>query len=147
MASYGSTNLLAALAIGGAPLPRHPGRIVFAADVVLGTGLALLGLSPLLLPPHWVLAGMCAGAAFGAIGGPMSDIPVAVLRQTRLAAADQAAAMRATLVMWNFGTLVALAASPVVFGAIGVAPAVIAGSAVIVGCGLLGLILHSRTIT
>ncbi len=147
MASYGSTNLLAALAIGGAPLPRHPGRLVFAADVVLGTGLVVLGLSPLLLTSRWILPGMCLGAAIGAIGGPMSDIPVAVLRQTRLALADQAAAMRATLVMWNFGTLVALAASPAVFAAIGVAEAVVAGSLVIVGCGTLGLLLHSRTIT
>ena len=79
----------------------------------------------LLLPQRWVLAGMCAGAALAAVGGPMSDIPVAVLRQTRLAATDQAAAMRATLVMWNLGTLVALAGSPALFATIGVAPAVI----------------------
>lgn len=147
MASYGSTNLLAALAIGGAPLPRRAGRLVFSADVVLGGGLALLGLSAWLLPARWVLPGMCLGAAIGAIGGPMSDIPVAVLRQTRLALTDQAAAMRATLVMWNLGTLVALAASPAVFATVGVAEAVIAGSLVIVGCGMLGLVLHSRTIT
>ncbi len=145
MASYGSTNLLGALAIGGTSLPRFPGRMVFAADLVLGGGLGVLGLSALLLPPRWMLAGMCAGAAIGAVGGPMSDIPVAVLRQTRLDGADQAAAMRATLVMWNLGTLVALAGSPALFAAVGVAPSVIAGSVVIVACGVAGLLRHAGT--
>lgn len=145
MASYGFTNLLAALVIGGAPLPRRPGRLIFAADVVLGSGLAVLSLAPLLLPQGWMLAGMCAGAAIGAVGGPMSDIPIAVLRQTRLAIADQAAAMRALLVMWNGGTLIALIASPALFASLGVARAMVAGSAVIIACGLAGLVRHAAT--
>ena len=39
------------------------------------------------------------------IGGPMSDITIATLRQTLLATADMAAAMRAYMVMTNLGVL------------------------------------------
>lgn len=145
ISAYGSTNLLATLLFGGMALPRRPGWLVFGADLVLGGGLAAMGVASLALPPDWRLAGLCAGAAFGAVGGPMADIPTAVLRQTRLALADQAAAMRAWLVAMNLGNLACLAAAPVVFAAIGVGAAVTAGGAVIVLCGVLGLLRHART--
>lgn len=144
LASYGFGNIAAALFIGGAPMPRRAGRMVFAADLVLGGGLAAMGAAYLLLPAGWVLPAFCAAAAVGSVGGPMSDIPVAVLRQTRLAPEDQAAAMRATLVVWNAGTLVALVGAPAVFGAIGVAPAVVAGGLAIVGFGAVGLLRTSH---
>lgn len=140
LASYGFGNIGAALFIGGGPMPRRAGRMVFGADLVLGGGLAGMGVAYLTLPPGWVLPALCVTTAIGSIGGPMSDIPMAVLRQTRLAPADQAAAMRATLVSWFSGILVALVGAPTVFGWIGVAPAVVLGGLSIVGFGVVGLL-------
>ena len=145
VSSYGSTNLLANVLIGGVALPRRPGSMVFGADLVMGTGLAAMGLASMLLPGTWRLPGMCAAAALAAIGGPMSDIPVAVLRQTRLPPADQAAAMRALLVAFNLGTLAALAVAPAAIRALGVDAAVVGGAAVIFGCGVVGLVRHAAT--
>jgi MFS family permease len=144
LSCYGCTNLLGAFLIGGAALPRHPAWLIFGADVVMGAGLGTIGLSALLLPPHWQLDGFCAGAAASAFGGPMSDIPVAVLRQTRLPPNDQAAAMRATLIAWNGGALVCLAAAPLAFAAVGVAATVVAASSLIVLSGVVGIALHHR---
>ena len=145
LSCYGATNLLGAFMVGGAPLPRRPAWLIFGADLVMGAGLGMIGLSYLLLPPHWRILGFCAGAAFSAFGGPMSDIPVAVLRQTRLPPHDQAAAMRATLIAWNGGTLLCMAAAPVLFATIGPAWAVVWGSAVIFLSGILGVALHHRS--
>ena len=143
-ACYGATNLATNLLMGGAA-PRHPGRLVFAADVILGCGIVVIGASALLLPPGWAVAGYCAGAALGAVGGPLSDVTVAVLRQTRLARSDQAAAMRAVLVMWNAGTLAGMAAAPTLFSTFGVAETVLGGGVVMAAAGLAGLVTHHAT--
>jgi hypothetical protein len=147
LASYGFGNIGGALFIGGSPMPRRAGRLVFAADLVLGGGLALIGASYLVLPPAWVVAGFCLAAAASSVGGPMSDIPVAVLRQTRLRPEDQAAAMRATLIAWNVGILVALAGAPALFGWAGVAPSVIGGGLLIMAFGVAGLLRTWRFVS
>ena len=64
---------------------------MFAGNLFVGFGMALMGLASL-LPDSLRLPAMIASAALDAVGGPMKDIPVAVLRQTRLAAADGPAA-------------------------------------------------------
>ena len=143
-ASYGATNLATNLLMGGG-ISRRPGRPIFAADVILGVGLAIMGTSALLLPPGWAVAGYCAGAALGAIGGPLGDIPVAVLRQTRLAPGEQAAAMRAILVVWNIGTLIGMAAAPTLFERLGVAATVVCGGLLITIMGAAGLLMHHAT--
>ena len=145
ISAYGSTNLLATLLFGGLALPRRPGWLLFGADVVLGGGIVAMGLAARLLPDAWLVPGLCAGAAFGAVGGPMADIPTAVLRQTRLALADQAAAMRAWLVATNLGTLVCLALAPLVFASFGVPAAMVAGGLIMTGCGVAGLLRHHAT--
>ena len=142
IACYGSTNLLTTLVVGGWQVPRHPAWRVFGADALYGAGILGIGGAALLLPPAWVLPGICAAAAVGAINGPLADIPLAVLRQTRLAAADQAAAMRAVLVASNFGTLVALLAAPSALRAIGVAPAFVLAGLACIATGLVGALRH-----
>jgi MFS transporter, DHA3 family, macrolide efflux protein len=66
------------------------------------------------------------------MGGPMQDIPTAVLRQTRLAAADRPAAMRAYMAACGLGVLVAMLLAPLAIATFGVTP-------VIVACGLVYL--------
>ena len=143
-ACYGAANLAANLCMGGAVSP-WPGRLVFGADIILGCGIIVIGASALLLPPDRALIGYCAGAALGAVGGPLSDVTVAVLRQTRLARGDQAAAMRAVLVAWNTGTLAGMAVAPTLFSTLGVAATVLGGGVVMTSAGLAGFILHYVT--
>ncbi len=145
LASYGFTNLLTALVIGSIRLPRRVGLMVFGADVILGTGLACMGLVPLLLAERWLVPGLCAAAAFGSIGGPMHDIPVAVLRQTKLRPEDQAAAMRALLVVMSLFTLAGMVGAPALFDAAGVASVVVVGGMVVVALGAAGMAMHVRT--
>ena len=69
--------------------------------------------------PWLGLPGMMAASAFAAIGGPMKDIPVAVLRQTELPAGTVASAMRAFMVASYAGVLTAMTVAPVVGRSIG----------------------------
>ncbi len=140
ISAYGCTNLAATLVVGGRPMPRNPGRMVFSGNFALGTGLMLMGLAAAApLPDAVAVACLAAAAGVAAIGGPMHDIPIAVLRQTELPRADVPAAMRASLVVGNGGTLLAMLAAPPAYAALPV-PAVMAGcAALILGIALLGL--------
>ncbi len=111
ISAYGSTNLVATLVIGSRALPPHPGRMAFTGSVIVGLGTTALALGPSL-----GLGAMMAAAAFGAVGGPMKDIPVAVLRQTELPPGDIAGAMRAFMVASYSGVLVAMTIAPTAIG-------------------------------
>jgi len=123
IAAYGCTNLAATLVLGGREIPPRPQLQMFGGTALVGTGTVLMGLAAL-LPADWRLAGFAGAAAFGAAGGPMKDIPLAVLRQTRLRGADVPAAMRAYIAANSAGALAAMIVSPSVIHAIG-APATI----------------------
>ena len=114
ISAYGCTNLLATLLIGSRPVPAHPGRMMFTGSVIVGLGTAALALGPLAGLPA-----LMAAAAFGAVGGPMKDIPTAVLRQTELPAADIPAATRAFMVVSYGGMLVAMLVAPTLAHAAG----------------------------
>jgi MFS transporter, DHA3 family, macrolide efflux protein len=147
ISAYGCTNLLATLAVGSRDMPSRPGRQIFAGNMLVGAGLALLGLVPAIGLPHGlVLPGLCGAAAIAAPGGPMQDIPVAVLRQTELPRAEVPAAMRAFLVANNGGVLVAMALAPALFALLPV-PAGIAlcgGAMIAVGAAGLARCGHLR---
>jgi MFS transporter, DHA3 family, macrolide efflux protein len=76
------------------------------------------------------LPGLAAAAALGAAGGPMKDIPVAVLRQTRVAPADLGAGMRAYIAANSAGMLAATLLTPSLL-------TLFSAQEVIVGAGLL----------
>jgi hypothetical protein len=81
-------------------------------------------------------------AAFGAIGGPMSDITIATLRQTMLAATDIAAAMRAYLAMSNLGLLGGMLIAPGLFRAVGVSGTIALCGTAILLTGATGMLRH-----
>jgi len=143
IASYGSTNLLATLVVGSFRVPEKPGWMVFSGLALVGTGTTLLGVVGMVPLPHgWLVPALCAAAAFGAAGGPMQDVAVAVLRQTRLPRSEQAAAMRAFLACGNLGLLIAFLGAPAVFNALGAAGGVVlCGSALLAVAGV-GLLRH-----
>ena len=132
ISAYGCTNLLATLAVGSRTLPAHPGRLMFSGSVIVGAGMAGLALGA-------GLPGMMAAAAFSAVGGPMKDIPLAVLRQTELPTADIAAAVRAFMVVNYGGMLVAMLLAPTAASVLGAGRLVVAcgvGIVVLAGWGL-----------
>ncbi len=130
ISAYGCTNLLATL---GDRQPRLAGAS--GADDVRGFGDRGAGHGG---ARAWArsrgLPALMAASAFGAVGGPMKDIPAAVLRQTELPAGDVAAAMRAFMVVSYGGVLVAMLAMPSVVRALG--PMTLVG---LCGAGLVGL--------
>ena len=139
ISAYGCTNLAATLVFGGRPLPVRPQFQMLVGTVISGLGMLLLGLASL-LPGGAVVPGFAAAAAFGAVGGPMKDIPMAVLRQTRLPQAEMAPAMRVTMAANSIGMLLAMSAMPRAIMQFGLLPMVIACSLVVTGLGLLGLV-------
>jgi hypothetical protein len=142
LSAYGCTNLAATLFFGGRALPSRPQFQMFSGNLLVGSGMVLMGLASL-SPPEWRLPGMIAAAAVGAVGGPMKDIPVAVLRQTRLRPADMAAAMRTYMAANSAGILLAMLLAPAAIGIAGVVPVVVACGAAVMGIGVGGLVRHA----
>lgn len=137
---YGSTNLLTTLIVGGRGLPARPARLMCGGNLIFGSGIALLGLAMLLpMPPSLRLPCLLLTAAFAAIGGPMSDITIATLRQTLLPRGDIAPAMRAYLVMNSLGLLTAMLIAPRALDLLGIAPVVMLGGGIVATMALTGL--------
>jgi MFS transporter, DHA3 family, macrolide efflux protein len=142
LSTYGCTNLAATVFFGSRPLPARPQFMMFGGNLLVGAGLALLGIASL-LPAAWMLYGLAMAAALGAVGGPMKDIPVAVLRQTRLRPEDRAAGMRAYMAASSAGTLLAMLLAPGAIALAGAVPVVVACGAAYGGVGMVGLALHA----
>ncbi len=141
ISAYGSTNLLGTLLIGGRAMPANPGRMVFAGNLILGLGMlviAVIAAAP--VSASGAVLGFAGGACLGAVGGPMHDIPVAVLRQTELARENVPAAMRASLVVNNAGLLVAMLIVPVAYAMLPLAAVMGVCAAVIIGIGVVGTV-------
>ena len=115
---------------------------IFSGNVILGSFMAGMGLAAMVAPRAWLFAVLLACSACSAVGGPMQDITMATLRQTALPLADMAAAVRAYMVMNALGMLLALLAAPWLFGAIGVAQAVLLCGAAVAAVGIVGLLRH-----
>jgi cytochrome c biogenesis protein CcdA len=120
-------------------LPARPQFQMFYGNIHFGCGVLLLAAANL-LPVEWRLAGFAAAAALAAMGGPMQDIPTAVLRQTRLAAIDRPAAMRAYMAACSLGILVAMLLTPMAITFFGVTRVIVAGSAVYLAVAVIGLV-------
>ena len=134
--------LSATLVIGSRETPTYPHRLVLAGKIVNGSGTGLLGLAGL-LPSHLALPALAVSAAVAAIGGPMGDIPVAVLRQTSLPVSEIPAAMRAYTVASSGGSLAALLIAPTLIQHLGLFAVTIGCAALIMGSGLGGFLLLS----
>jgi len=141
IAAYGSTNLLSTLTLGGRPMPVQPQRLMFCGSMITGLGTALIMLVPA-LPAEWRLPGLAGAAGIAAIGGPMKDIPFAVLRQMRLPARDLAAGVRAYIATTSAGTLVALLVAPILLHAMAASTFILGCGAIMMASGATGLVRH-----
>ena len=141
ISAYGCTNLASTLVVGSRKMPGNPGRMIFAGSVVFGIGLMLMALAAAApLPPAMAITAFAVSAALAAIGGPMKDVPIAVLRQTELPHADIPAAMRAYLVAANGGLLVAMVIAPSLYAAFPVAGIIACCGAITLAIGIAGMI-------
>ena len=138
ISAYGFTNLVANLVVGSRPMPERPGRQIFGGNVALGLGILGLG-AAVALPPAWLIPAAMAAAGLAAIGGPMQDIAVAVLRQTALARGDVPAATRAFMAASQIGMLIALVLAPALIAALPLAGVTGLCGVLILGIGLVGL--------
>jgi MFS transporter, DHA3 family, macrolide efflux protein len=138
LSAYGCGNLASTVFLGGRTLPARPQFQMLAGNIMGGCGVLLLAAANL-LPAEWRLAGFAAASTLTAMGGPMQDIPTAVLRQTRIAPADRAAAMRAYMAMVGLGILIAMLLIPAAITLFGIPPVIIACGAVYLGIAALGL--------
>jgi DHA3 family macrolide efflux protein-like MFS transporter len=135
MGSYGAGNLASNLVIGGLEI-RRPVAMVLMGNAVVGAGLALMGLAATVAPSGLVAPLMMAASAATAVGGPMSDVPLATLRQTRFPLSEVAAVYRLWIVADWGGMALATALAPAVLAF--ASPAV-----VMLGCGLAIVIVSA----
>jgi DHA3 family macrolide efflux protein-like MFS transporter len=138
LSAYGCGNLAATVILGGRTLSARPQFQMFGGNILWGCGALLLAAANC-LPVEWRLPGFAVAAVVTAVGGPMQDIPTAVLRQTRLAPADRAAAMRAYMAMSGLGILVAMLLTPVAISVFGITRLIVACGAVYLCVATLGL--------
>ena len=140
ISAYGLTNLMANLVIGSRPMPARPGRQMFWGNLCLGLGMASLAvIAATGLAPGVLLPAAMASSGLAAIGGPMQDIPVAVLRQTDLARADVPAATRAMMASSQGGQLAGVLLTPPLMGVLPLAGVIALCAGLFLGIGLLGL--------
>ncbi len=142
ISAYGSTNLAGTLIFGGRTMPARPQFQMFSGTLISGAGMLLMA-AALMLPHGWILPGLMTAAAISAFGGPMKDIPMAVLRQTRVRPADLAAAMRAYMAATSSGTLIALLLVPSLIAVIGLLPVILGCGAIVIAVGVTALILFA----
>ena len=140
ISAYGCTNLLANLVIGSRPMPSRPGRQIFIGNLIMGAGIGALAMIEAAGLPRAALLPAYAGiAAFCAVGGPMQDIPIAVLTQTELPRADIQAATRAFIAASQGGLLFGLVVAPALLGLLPLPLVVALCGAPILAFGVVGL--------
>ncbi|WP_203075178.1 MFS transporter [Falsiroseomonas ponticola] len=143
IATYGAANLLSNIVCGSLAMPARPQFRMFASSMLVGAGMACFaGIGA--LPPAWQWPAWLAAAFASGLAGPLKDIPVAVLRQSRIPAPDIPAATRAQMVANNGGTLVAMLAMPSLMQGDRLGPAVLGCGVVAFAVGAIGFIRFAR---
>jgi MFS family permease len=143
ISSYGVGNLAANLAVGSINLPRRTGRLIFGGNLLNGTGIMLMAIAAA-HPGAMMMPALTAAAALAGAGGPMSDLPRAVLMQSLLPHAEIAAAMRAWMVANYTGLLLAMALAPALIEHTGAEAATILCGAGTAWIGVYGMLRHWR---
>ncbi len=136
IACYGATNFAALLIVGNREMPPRPEKQVIAAKFVMMAGMAVVALTAWLAPPALLLPGFMLGALIAAPGGPMMDVPVAVMRQTRTGPDGVAPAVRVFIASNQVGNIVGLLAAPLLIRGLGIGGVAALCAAMTAGVGL-----------
>ncbi len=138
ISACGCTKLIGNLVVGSRPTPANPARQVFSGNLCLGLGILGVGIAAA-LPAAWLVPVAMAACGFAAVGGPMQDIPIAVLRQTALPRDDVPAAIRAKMASSQSGVLAALVLAPVLVTVLPLTGVIALCGVVVLGIGVEGL--------
>ena len=120
IACYGVANFAALLVVGNREMPPRPERQIIAARVVMMAGMVIVALASWLAPPDLLLPGFMLGAFVSAPAGPMTDVPLAYMRQTRTGPGGVAPAVRAFIANNQVGSIVGLLAAPALIRWLGI---------------------------
>lgn len=141
---YGLTNFAALLVVGSREMPPRPERQIIAAKFVMMAGMAIVALAAWLAPPAWLLPGFMLGALLSAPAGPMADVPVAIMRQTRTGQGGVAPAVRAFIANNQIGSIAGLLAAPALIRWLGVASTAALCATLTAAIGLFMVLRRAR---
>jgi len=138
MGAYGVGNVIGNLIVGGLNI-RRPVAMILAGNGIVGLGLMLMGWAAAAAPAPLVAPLMMAASAFTALGGPVTDVPMATLRQTVFPLHEVAAVYRLSIVFDWGGMLVATALAPLMLQAVPPGVAIVLCGAGVIASTLAGL--------
>lgn len=144
IACYGVTNFAALLIVGNRTMPFQPARQVIAAKLVMMTGMAVVAITAWCAPPDLLLPGFMLGAFVSAPAGPMADVPIAYMRQTRMGPGEVAPAVRAFIASNQVGNITGLLVAPVLIRWFGIGGVSALCSMLTAGVGLFMLLRYQR---
>ncbi|MFC5570165.1 MFS transporter [Lysobacter yangpyeongensis] len=133
VAAYGAGNLLSNLVTGSRCVQR-PVRWIFSGQAVIAIGFILLGALSGHVTSRPAFVALTAAAGLAGMGAPLSDIPMATLRQSLFARQDIASVFRLKMIFDWSGMLIANLLAPLALRYAG-------ASTLIVACGTgIGLV-------
>jgi len=141
MGAYGVGNLISNLVVGSLTV-RRPLPMILAGNAIVGVGLVFLGVAVIAAPSGMTLLALAAAAAFTALGGPLTDIPMALLRQTMFPVAEIPAVYRLTIVFEWGGMLLANLCAPMLLRHAEPSALMVATGASIVAVALFGALRY-----
>ncbi len=144
IACYGVTNLATLLIVGNRTMPSQPARQVIAAKLVMMTGMAIVAVVACCAPPDLLLPGFMLGAFVSAPAGPMADVPIAFMRQTRMGPGEVAPVVRAFIASNQIGNIAGLLMAPVLIHWFGIGAVAALCSVLTAGVALFMILRHHR---
>lgn len=144
IACYGVTNFAALLIVGNRPMPFQPARQIIAAKLFMMTGMAVVALTAWRAPADLLLPGFMLGAFVSAPAGPMADVPIAFMRQTRMGPGEVAPVVRAFIASNQVGNVIGLLSAPLLIRWFGIGGIAALCSVLTAGVGLFMLLRYQR---
>lgn len=120
--------------------PKDPWRALFLGYAAIGTGLALVPVPILLLQPAPAVLLSTLIAFAGGLGGAAAGVQMLSYLGSRLGADDFAAVLRLRLALVIGSAMLAAAAGPWIYGALGIAGTMIAAGSAATAAALAGLV-------
>ncbi len=134
--AYGVGNVVSNLIIGSWTIRRRA-RVTFVGRVVLGGGFFLLSLAPTV--PLAMLA-----AAFAAIGGPLTDLPLLTVLQIDFPAEQIGKVYSLLMIVEGGGSLLGLLVAVPLFDHLGISTTIAISSSAVMIIGAIGLVHIGR---
>jgi Arabinose efflux permease len=130
--AYGVGNVLSNIVLGSIRIRRYV-LMIFCGNMILGLGFLVMASS------HTLLLAML-GSALAAVGGPMEDIPIAIMMQTNLPSSQLGKVYSLRMILGSVGASLGYLIAIPLFDTLGVVTTIVIGASTLVLAGLAGLI-------